>query len=102
MNNARRKEIEKITADLEAIKERIEALQEEEQDAFDNLPESIHMTREEHSALLNFTLAALGYIPPKTDEEKQAFDELHKDYTPRIKDMHVDVDKIIKGEIKCE
>ena len=41
MNNARRKEKEKITADLEAIKERIEALQEEEQDAFDNLPESI-------------------------------------------------------------
>lgn len=41
MNNARRKEIEKITADLEAIKERIEALQEEEQDAFDSLPESI-------------------------------------------------------------
>ena len=41
MNNARRKEIEKITADLEAIKELIEALQEEEQDAFDNLPESI-------------------------------------------------------------
>lgn len=41
MNNAIRKEIEKITADLEEIKERIEALQEEEQDAFDNLPESI-------------------------------------------------------------
>ena len=41
MHNPRRKEIEKITADLEAIKERIEALQEEEQDAFDNLPESI-------------------------------------------------------------
>ena len=41
MNNARRREIEKITADLEAIKERSEALQEEEQDAFHNLPESI-------------------------------------------------------------
>ena len=41
MNNERSKEIQKITADLEAIKERIEALQEEEQDAFDNLPESI-------------------------------------------------------------
>lgn len=41
MNNARRKEIEKITVELEAIKERIEALQEEEQDAFGNLPESI-------------------------------------------------------------
>ena len=97
MNNARRKEIEKITADLEAIKERIEALQEEEQDAFDNLPESIHMTREEHQALLNFRLAALGYIPPQTDEELKAFEELHKYYIPRIKDWHVDVDKIING-----
>ena len=26
------------------------------------------MTREEHQALLNFSLAALGYIPPQTDE----------------------------------
>ena len=41
MNNARRKEIEKITADLEALKERIEWLQDEEQESFDNLPESI-------------------------------------------------------------
>lgn len=60
------------------------------------------MTREEHKALLNFSLAVLGYIPPQTDEELQAFDELHKDYTQRIKDKHVDVDKIINGEIKCE
>ena len=60
------------------------------------------MTREEHKALLNFRLATLGYIPPKNDEELQAFEELHKDYMPRIKDKHVDVDKIIRGEIKCE
>lgn len=60
------------------------------------------MRRGEHQALLNFSLAAQGYIPPQTDEELQAFDELHKDYVPRIKDRHVDVDKIIKGEIKCE
>ena len=60
------------------------------------------MTREEHQALLDFSLAALGYIPTQTDEELQAFEELHKDYIPRIKDMHVDVDKIINGEIKCE
>ena len=60
------------------------------------------MTREEHQASLNFSLAAQGYIPPQTDEELQAFDELHKDYAPRIKDMHVDVDKIINGKIKCE
>ena len=60
------------------------------------------LKRKEHQALLNFSLAALGYIPPQTDEEQQAFEELHKDYVPRIKDMHVDVDKIINGEIKCE
>ena len=60
------------------------------------------MGREEHQALLNFSLSAQGYIPPKTDEEMQAFEELHKDYAPRIKDMHVDVDKIINGKIKCE
>ena len=60
------------------------------------------MSREEHQALLNFNLASLGYIPPQNDEELQAFDELHKDYTPIIKDRHVDVDKIINGEIKCE
>ena len=60
------------------------------------------MTREEHQALLNFSLSTLGYIPPKKDEELQAFENLHKDYVPRIKDKHVDVDKIINGEIKCE
>ena len=60
------------------------------------------MRRGEHQALLNFSLSAQGYIPPQTDEELQAFEELHKDYVPRIKDMHVDVDKIINGEIKCE
>ena len=60
------------------------------------------MTREEHQALLNFSLAALGYIPPQTDEEVRECEELHKDYVPRIKDKHVDVDKIINGEIKCE
>ena len=60
------------------------------------------MAREEYQSLLNFSLAALGYIPPKTDEEMQSFEQLHKDYVPRIKDRHVDVDKIINGEIKCE
>lgn len=60
------------------------------------------MKREEHQALLNFSLAALGYIPPQNDEELQAFEELHKDYIPRTKDRHVDVDKVINGEIKCE
>lgn len=60
------------------------------------------LKRKEHQALLNFSLAALCYIPPQTEEELQAFEELHKDYVPRIKDRHVDVDKIINGEIKCK
>lgn len=60
------------------------------------------LKRKEHQALLNFSLAALGYIPPQTDEEQQALEELHKDYVPRIKDRHVDVNKIINGEIKYE
>ena len=60
------------------------------------------MKRKEHQALLNFSLAALGYIPPQTDEELQAFEELHKDYVLKIKDRHVDVNKMINGKIKCE
>ena len=60
------------------------------------------MERKEYQALLNFSLAALGYITPQTDEELQAFEELHKDYVPRIKDRHVDMNKIINGEIKYE
>ena len=60
------------------------------------------MERKEHQALLNFSLAALGYITPQTDEELQAFEELQKDYVPRIKDSHVGMNKIVDGEIKCE
>ena len=41
MNNTRRKQIEKLTAQIEEIKETIESLRDEEQDAFDNLPESL-------------------------------------------------------------
>lgn len=51
------------------------------------------LKRKEHQALLNSSLATLCYIPPQTDEEQQAFEELHKDYMPKIKDMHVDVNK---------
>lgn len=41
MNNVRRKEIDKLTAQIEEIKEAIEALRDEEQEAFDNMPESL-------------------------------------------------------------
>ena len=47
-------------------------------------------------------LAVQGYIPPRNEEELLEFEELHKDYVPRNKDRHVDVNKIINGEIKCK
>lgn len=40
MNADRRKRIAALTAELERIKEDIEALRDEEQEAFDNLPEN--------------------------------------------------------------
>lgn len=41
MNNTRRKAIQKIYDRLEELMQDIEALQEEEQEAYDNLPESL-------------------------------------------------------------
>ena len=60
------------------------------------------LKRKEHQALFTVSLSALGYISPQYKEELQTFEDLHKYYVPRIKDWHVDVDKIINGEIKCE
>ena len=41
MNKTRRKQLEKIAAQLEVLEEQITALCDEEQGAFDNLPESL-------------------------------------------------------------
>lgn len=57
------------------------------------------MKKKEHQALLNSSLAALGYLSPRNDEELPTPEELHKDGVPN---RHVDVDKIINSEIKCE
>jgi len=43
MNNERRKEIDKVISELEGLRSRIEDLKGEEQDAFDNMPESLQM-----------------------------------------------------------
>ena len=59
------------------------------------------MKKKQYQELLNTALVVLGYIPPRNEEELLAFEELHKDYVPRLKDKHVDVDKIINGKIKC-
>lgn len=41
MNKQRRKEIRAIASQLEVLMERIEAIKDEEEEAFENLPESI-------------------------------------------------------------
>lgn len=40
MNKQRRKEIEEITAQMQDLRERLESVMDEEQDSYDNLPES--------------------------------------------------------------
>lgn len=44
MNKPRRKRIEAIIAKLEELHSEIDAILEEEQEAFDNLPESLQMS----------------------------------------------------------
>ena len=41
MNNARRKQLQEIQDELRGIYERLDILYEEEQEAFDNMPESL-------------------------------------------------------------
>jgi len=41
MNNQRRKRLEKISARIDEIKEEISLLLDEEQEAYDNMPESL-------------------------------------------------------------
>ena len=43
MNKARRKEISKCQDDLNAILDRLQCVLDEEQEAYDNLPEGIQM-----------------------------------------------------------
>ena len=41
MNNQRRKEINAVLEELSALRSRIETIQSEEQDAYDNMPEGL-------------------------------------------------------------
>lgn len=44
MNNARRKKLQKIYDQLEELKEKLDFIIEEEQTAFDNMPDSLWET----------------------------------------------------------
>lgn len=42
-------------------------------------------------------LRCSGYLPPSTDAELDAFNELHKDYDFKLKDVRIDPLKIINN-----
>lgn len=44
MNNQRRKELKEIANQLESLKEELITIQEQEEDAFENLPESLQLS----------------------------------------------------------
>ena len=51
------------------------------------------MKKRQQQKLLNTALAMLGYIPPRNQEELLAFEELHKNYVPRIQKTVRDTNK---------
>lgn len=50
MNKERRKEIDAVIQDLESAKERLESIRDEEQDYFDNMPESFQYAEKGEAA----------------------------------------------------
>lgn len=46
---------------------------------------------------LEVMLCSTGYLPPRNEEELSFFNEMYKDYKPRIKNRHVDVEMILNG-----
>lgn len=49
---------------------------------------------------LNFMLGAMGYLPPRNEEEHLFFEQMHEGYVPKTNDMHVDIEAIVSG--RCE
>lgn len=56
------------------------------------------LKRKEYQALFTVSLATLGYISPQYKEELQTFESLYKYYIPKIKNWHIDINKIINRE----
>lgn len=77
MNKARRKEIAEIVDELAVLRQRIEQLQEEEQDAFDNLPEGIQGS--ERGETMEAAVTALGNACDELDNVTAALVEASGD-----------------------
>ncbi|HBO8236520.1 TPA: hypothetical protein L5C36_005661 [Pseudomonas aeruginosa] len=73
MNNARRKQLAEIAEQLQELRDRIEQLQGEEQDGFDNLPESLQQG--ERGQAMEQAAEQMGSALDAIDEAAQALEE---------------------------
>ena len=71
MNNKRRKEISKIVSTLEGVRDRLSELVDEEQSAFDNMPESIQGSDRGCDSE-----EAIGYLSDALDSVQSALEYL--------------------------
>ena len=71
MNNKRRKEISKIVSTLEEVRDRLSEVVDEEQNAFDNMPESIQGSDRGCDSE-----EAIGYLSDALDSVESALDYL--------------------------
>lgn len=71
MNNKRRKEISKIVSTLEGVRDSLSELVDEEQSAFDNMPESIQGSDRGCESE-----EAIGYLSDALDSVESALDYL--------------------------
>tara|TARA_R100000808_G_scaffold22080_1_gene47892 strand:+ start:53 stop:301 length:249 start_codon:yes stop_codon:yes gene_type:complete len=74
MNNARRKKIKKICKQLAELETQIREIEKEEQDAFDNLPESLADT--ERGDQMQEFLEILDQAAGQLEESQETLDEV--------------------------
>ena len=73
MNNKRRKEISKIVSTLEDVRDRLNEVVDEEQSAFDNMPESIQGSDRGCDSE-----EAIGYLSDALDSVQSALEYLNE------------------------
>lgn len=76
MNNARRKQIQAVLNELADLRSRVEELQGEEQDAFDNMPEGLQQSErgqasEQAADALDTALSAFDEVESALDDAAQ-------------------------------
>lgn len=51
---------------------------------------------------LTSLMCSTGYLPPRTEDELNFFEQLYESYEPRIKDRPIDIESIISGSCCVE